>query len=98
MKDYSNLTREEMANLTSKEMANLTNEQMKKIHTDILCALADKFQREEPPHERLVCENGCNSWADEDIKLFCDDENYAPSDDYHYGNDYFKQEWIDDEF
>lgn len=97
MKDYSDLTRFEMANLTSKEMANLTNEQMNKIHTDVLCALADKFEREEPPQERLICDNGLTA-SDEDIQLFCDDENYAPSNDYDYGNDYFKQEWIDDEF
>ena len=86
MKDYNNLTRDEMANLTRKEMANLTDNQMGKIHTDILCALAHKFDD--------------SKGGEEDIRLFCqNDENYAPNyNDYNYGNDYFKKEWIDDEF
>lgn len=98
MKDYSNLTRSEMASLTYKELSNLTIEQIKKIHTDILCALTNKFEREEPPHERLVCDNGCNSWADEDIKLFCsepaempevhrnhEERAFDPYEDFDYG-------------
>jgi len=47
---------------------------------------------------RLFCDNS-KFWADDDIKLFCDDEQYAPNyNDYDYGNDYYRAEWDDDEF
>ena len=33
---------------------------------------------------RLFCDNGCNSWADEDIKIFCDDDDDETISHYDY--------------
>ena len=78
MKDYNDMTR--------KEFENLTVEEVEKMPTDLVCALALKFDD--------------SKGGEEDIRLFCqDDDNYSPRyNDYSYGNDYFKKEWIDDEF
>jgi hypothetical protein len=68
---------------------NLSLEQVKKIPTNLLARLAN---------EQGNCKNESNL-SDEDLSLFCDDEQYAPNyNDYDYGNDYHRSEWDEWEF
>lgn len=75
------------------EPHNLSLEQVKKLPTNLVARLANELLA-----SGKVCKNGQN-FSDDDISIFCDDEQYAPNyNDYDYGNDYYREEWDNDEF